>query len=137
MALQLDDIVRAKAKEKQLSTLKQNTDLELAPKRSEPIHTDKELAKTAGGAFIQKSDKPGFRCAYGKNFKTFIRILMNVCTFPLRMWEVVFPVLRIPHFGITCMYAEETVLIFVYQNSDKQILAFPQMGVNLMYPQIH
>ncbi len=48
LALQLDDIVKARAKEKQLSTLKQNTDLEPAPKRSEPIHTDKELAKAAG-----------------------------------------------------------------------------------------
>jgi len=53
LALQLDDIVKARAKEKQIESGKRfgvgkEKVLVPAPKRSEPIHTDKELAKAAG-----------------------------------------------------------------------------------------
>ncbi len=48
LALQLEGLIEARAKEKQLSTLKQNTVYPNLNKRQKPIDTQKELAKLAG-----------------------------------------------------------------------------------------
>jgi DNA-binding XRE family transcriptional regulator len=50
LAFKLEDLIKTKAKENQLSSLKKGSSsvLELVPKREEKIHTDEELAKLAG-----------------------------------------------------------------------------------------